>query len=59
MNSGVVIKDDGRQTKVFLNGMDITQVVLDMSIHRKNGMLVASLEIPLNRADITQNIKIM
>lgn len=59
MNSGVVIKDDERQTKVFLNGMDITQVVLDMSIHRKNGMLVASLEIPLNRADITQNIKIM
>lgn len=59
MNSGVVIKDDERQTKVFLNSMDITQVVLDMSIHRKNGMLVASLEIPLNRADITQNIKIM
>lgn len=59
MENGVVIKVDEQQTKVFLNGMDITQVVLDMSIHRKNGMLVASLDIPLNKADISQDIKIM
>ena len=48
MENGVVIKVDEQQTKVFLNGMDITQVVLDMSIHRKNGMFVVSLDIPLN-----------
>lgn len=59
MESGVVIKADEQQTKVFLNGMDITQFVLDMSIHRKNGMFVASLDIPLNKADISQDIKIM
>lgn len=59
MESGVVVKADEQQTKVFLNGMDITQFVLDMSIHRKNGMFVASLDIPLNKADISQDIKIM
>lgn len=59
MENGVVIKDDEQQTKVFLNGMDITQFVLDMSIYRKNGMFVVSLDIPLNKADISQDIKIM
>ncbi len=59
MENGVVIKADEQQTKVFLNGMDITQVVLDVSIHRKNGMFVVSLDIPLNKADISQDIKIM
>lgn len=59
MENGVVIKDDKQQTKVFLNGMDITQFVLDMSIYRKNGMFVVSLDIPLNKADISQDIKIM
>lgn len=51
-------KKDGKVT-IYLNGADITNQVLDISLHQKNGTFISRIDIPLSEVSINQDIKIM